>query len=72
MKPENKLYQGKDVKKGLEKAYDIGYKNALKEIKDIVKKVLIEIFNEWEIDDDIQKWVFEEIDKELLNSLGEK
>jgi adenine C2-methylase RlmN of 23S rRNA A2503 and tRNA A37 len=47
-------------------------KEEIEKIKNITKKVLIEIFNEWEIDDDTQKWVFEEIDKELLKSLGEK
>lgn len=30
-----------------------------------VEKVLKEIFNEWEIDDEIQEWVFKEIKKEV-------
>jgi len=47
-------------------------KEEIEKIKNITKKVLIEIFNEWEIDDDTQKWVFEEIDKELLKVIGEK
>ena len=44
----------------------------IEKIKNITKKVLIEIFNEWEIDDDTQKWVFEEIDKELLKVIGKE
>ena len=47
-------------------------KEEIEKIKNITKKVLIEIFNEWEIDDDTQKWVFEEIDKEILKVIGEK